>query len=89
MFSIVRFFDVLVFTFINMYYLGRRLRDWKKILSFKISFFNVLVFTFINTIWVDDSGTGKNFFYLKIEADIRHFVFFTHAECALKMFYAC
>ncbi len=25
-------------------------------------------------------------FILKTEADIRHFLFFTHAECALKMF---
>jgi hypothetical protein len=27
-------------------------------------------------------------FIMKTEADIRHFVFLTHAKCALKMVYA-
>ncbi len=30
--------------------------------------------------------TGKKYFNLKTTADIRHFVFFTHADCALKKF---
>jgi hypothetical protein len=31
-----------------------------------------------------DLGTGKQFFILKIDADIHHFVFMPHAESALK-----
>jgi hypothetical protein len=42
-------------------------------------------FTLLNPIWVSDLRTpGKTFFILKSMADICHFVFLVHAECALK-----
>jgi hypothetical protein len=42
-------------------------------------------FTLLNPIWVSDLRTpGKKFFILKSMADICHFVFLVHAECALK-----
>ena len=37
----------------------------------------------INPIWVGDLGNGKKVFIFKIGADIRLYVFLTHAECAL------
>jgi hypothetical protein len=44
-------------------------------------------FTPINPIWVGDLRTGEFFYFLKTTADIRHFVFFVHAEPALKKMY--
>jgi hypothetical protein len=41
-------------------------------------------FTPISPIWVGELRTGGRIFFFKTTADIRHFVFFTHAECALK-----
>jgi hypothetical protein len=56
----------------------------------KCEIFDLLFFTLINPILVGDLETGqKKFFTLKIEADIRHFAFFVHDECALKIVYAC
>jgi hypothetical protein len=46
--------------------------------------FRPLFFTLINIIWVGDLGTGKKFFLLKSEADIRRFAVFMHSECAVK-----
>ncbi len=51
----------------------------------KCEIFDLLFFALINPILVGHLGARKNkFFILKIEADILHLVFFTHAECALK-----
>jgi hypothetical protein len=36
---------------------------------------------------IGDLRTGE-FFFPKTTADIRHFVFFAHAECAVKIAYA-
>jgi hypothetical protein len=42
-------------------------------------------FTQIRPIWLDDLGTGKNFFILfMIRANISHFVFLANAEHTLK-----
>jgi hypothetical protein len=47
--------------------------------------FSTHFFTPINPIWVGDLRTGEFFLYFsKTTADIRHFVFFAHAEPALK-----
>jgi hypothetical protein len=47
--------------------------------------FSTHFFTSINPIWVGEFRTGEFFYiFLKTTADIRHFVFFAHAECALK-----
>jgi hypothetical protein len=43
-------------------------------------------FKSINPIWVGDLRAGEFFFFSKTTADICHFVFFAHAECALKNF---
>ncbi len=51
----------------------------------KCEIFDLQFFTLINLIWVGDSWTRKKSFILKIEADIRNFVFGAHAECTLKM----
>jgi hypothetical protein len=51
--------------------------------------FDLLFFTLINNIWVGDRGTGIVLLILKTEADIHHFMFFKHAECGEKKFYAC
>ena len=50
----------------------------------KCEIFDPFFFTPINPIWVSDLRTGEKFFFSKTTADIRHFVFFTQAECALK-----
>ncbi len=47
-------------------------------------FFDLLFLTLINPILEGDLGTGKEFFILKIEADIHNFVFLTHAEVSAK-----
>ncbi len=51
----------------------------------KCEIFDPFFFTPINPIWVDDLRTGKKKKILKTTADIRHFVFFTQAEPALKI----
>jgi hypothetical protein len=57
----------------------------KKILKVpKCEIFDPFFFTPINPIWVSDEDWRKKNFCLKTTADIRHFVFFTQAECALK-----
>ncbi len=45
--------------------------------------FDLLFFKLINHIWVGDRRTGFFLFIVKTEADIRHFIFITHADCAL------
>jgi hypothetical protein len=52
----------------------------------KCEIFDPVFFTSINPIWVGDLRTGeKKNFCSKTTADIRHFVFFTQAEPALKI----
>jgi hypothetical protein len=48
--------------------------------------FNLLFFRLINHICMDRQPKDWNFFWfiMKIEADIAHVIFFTHAECALE-----
>ncbi len=41
----------------------------------RVRFSTSCFLTLINTIWLGDLGTGQKFFHLKIEADIRRFVF--------------
>jgi hypothetical protein len=48
----------------------------------------IRVLTLINPIWVGDLRTGKKLFSLMTMADIRHLVFFVHAECVLKNWHA-
>ncbi len=61
----------------------------KEILYLKVpkcEIFDPFIFTPINPIWVGDLRTGeKKNFFSKTTADIRHFVFFTQAEPALKI----
>jgi hypothetical protein len=47
--------------------------------------FDPFFFTPINPIWVGDLRTGEKKNFSKTTADIRHFVFFTQAEPALKI----
>jgi hypothetical protein len=52
-------------------------------------FYTINPVSAINPIWVDDLRTGEFFFFFsKTTADIRHFVFFAHAEPAPKKAYA-
>jgi hypothetical protein len=51
----------------------------------KCEIFDPFFFTPINPIWVGDLRTGKKKIFSKTTADIRHFVFFTQAQPALKI----
>jgi hypothetical protein len=53
--------------------------------------FGLLFFTYVNKSYLGRRIRDWNFllFILKTDADIHHFVFFMHAECALKNSYAC
>jgi hypothetical protein len=63
-------------------------REYQQILNApKCENFDLLFFTLRNHIWVGDRRTAIFLFFMKIEADIRHFIFFTPAECALKIGY--
>ncbi len=54
----------------------------------KCEIFDPFFFTPINPIRVGDLRTGEKKNFSKTTADIRHFVFFTQAEPALKNVYA-
>jgi hypothetical protein len=51
----------------------------------KCEIFDPFFFTSINPIWVGDLRAGEKKKISKTTADIRHFVFFTQAEPALKI----
>jgi hypothetical protein len=51
----------------------------------KCEIFDPFFLTPINPIWVGDMRTGEKKKLSKTTADIRHFVFFTQAEPALKI----
>jgi hypothetical protein len=53
----------------------------------KCEIFDPSFFTPINSYGYVTGGLENFFIFSKTTADIRHFVFFAHAECALKKAY--